>query len=79
MTSIANARAANAGALKARQLFRAEFTPDYASRTTPCAQCKWFYAENLRTRGRKWPACNLSATRDPGRTCRWFVREKGVA
>ncbi len=78
MAQTANARADDAGAVKAGELFTAEFTPDYASRTTPCAKCAWFYASNLRVRGRQWSACNLSATRDPGRTCRWFVREKGA-
>ncbi len=78
MPHIENARC-DAGAAKACRLFTAEFTPDYTARTTPCAQCKWFYAENLQTRGRKWPACNLSATRDPGRTCRWFAPDRGMA
>ena len=79
MTQTANARADDAGAVKAGELFTAEFTPNYAARTTPCAKCKWFYAENIRTRRQKWPACNLSASRNPGRICRWFVREKGMA
>ena len=78
MAQTANARADGADAAKAGELFTAELTPNYATRTTPCAKCKWYYAGDLRTRGRKWPACNLSATRDSGQTCRWFVREKGV-
>ncbi len=78
MTLIENARADDAGAAKASRLFTAEFTSNHAVCTSPCTKCKWFYAENIRTRRQKWPACNLSSSRNPGRTCRWFVQERGV-
>ena len=71
MSNIENARC-DAGAAKASRLFTAKYTPDLASSATPCAKCRRFYAPNLRTRGRQWSACDLSATRDPGRSCRWF-------
>ena len=44
MTQTADARADDAGAVKAGELFTAELTPDYAARTTPCSKCMWFYA-----------------------------------
>ena len=46
--------------------------PAARTQPTPCIKCARFYAPNLRTRGRQWSACDLSATRDPGRSCRWF-------
>ena len=65
-----------AGALKAEGLFAAKFSPDHTTRATPCSQCRRFYSPHLQARGRQWSACNLSATRDPGRSCRWFARVK---
>ncbi len=79
MIQTENARC-DAGAAKAGWLFKAEYTPHRATSTTPCTKCRRLYAPNLRTRGRQWSACDLSAIRDPGRSCRWFdpVRVLGV-
>ena len=79
MTHTENARAGDAGAVKDDGLFAAKFTPHHATRATPCAKCSAFYAPNLRARGRQWSACDLSATRDPGRCCRWFSRARVLA
>ena len=76
MTQTANARADDADALKAWRLFGAKFNPDHTTNTTPCTQCQRFYSPHLQTRRQQWSACNLSATRDSGRTCRWFAPDE---
>ena len=47
---------------------------------TPCSKCQWLYRGNVRSRGRWWSACNLSATRDPGVHCSYFLdSNRGLA
>ena len=68
-----------AGAVKAGELFTAKYKPHHAQCATPCSGCRRFYSPHLRARGRQWSACNLSATRDSGQTCRWFAPDRGMA
>jgi hypothetical protein len=46
---------------------------------TPCVECRWFdaFGRSKWLRSRRWSACNLSATRDPGRHCQLFARIGG--
>jgi hypothetical protein len=46
---------------------------------SPCVACRWFDAlgQSKWVRSRRWSACNLSATRDPGRHCQLFARIGG--
>ncbi len=54
--------------------------PDADKQGTPCSKCQWLYRGNVRARGRWWSACNLSATRDPGVRCSYFLdSNRGLA
>ncbi len=75
-----NARFDAGISMKADEHFTAKSTSDPTAGTTPCSTCAWFdIGRTLLTRGQKWSACNLSATRDPGRKCRWFADERQAA